>query len=93
MIRRFLVLRLERHDHSGGTDVMALLDEGAKIDAKNVKGETALHRAAYGGQYDSSRLLVARKAHLDAKDSEGNTALYLAVTIRPERHTVRASLK
>jgi hypothetical protein len=56
-----------------------LLDNGAKIDAKNNLGRTPLHIAAGYGQKAVLELLLARGADAGAKDNDGNTPLDAAL--------------
>jgi ankyrin repeat protein len=53
----------------------ALLAAGARIDARDSRGRTALHHAAAIGYTDVVKLLAERGAALTAADSEGFTPL------------------
>jgi len=59
--------------------VEALLANGADVSAKDVEGQTPLHRAAEDGHVEVVKVLLANKAEVDAKDTEGMTPLALAV--------------
>jgi ankyrin repeat protein len=56
-----------------------LLDAGADVNAKDNRGQTALHGAASKGYTDLVQLLAARGADLRAADSNGATALDAAL--------------
>ncbi len=53
-------------------------EQGNDVTAKNDRGETALHGAAYRGVNTVAEYLVKRGAKLDAKDEHGWTALAVA---------------
>lgn len=56
-----------------------LLQRGARIDATNASGLSALHAAAYGGHTDIARLLIAKGAAVnDSSNRFGVTPLHLA---------------
>lgn len=55
--------------------VVALLDAGAPIDARDDRGYTALTLAAYNGKAELVGLLITRGADACAMDPRGNTAL------------------
>lgn len=55
--------------------VRLLLDAGARIDATDGFGQTALHGAAYRGWNDVVRYLVERGADLLVADNDGHTPL------------------
>lgn len=55
--------------------VLALLDAGAPLNARDERGYTALTLAAYNGKADLVTLLIARGADACAMDPRGNTAL------------------
>ncbi len=56
-----------------------LLNHGARIDATDLRGWTALHWAANEGRLACLVRLIARGAPLDARDHVGRTAMMLAV--------------
>ena len=58
--------------------VIAALDAGADVDARNANGDTALHIAASRGLDDIVALLAERGAALDARNENGQTPLGLA---------------
>jgi len=55
---------------------------GADIDAKDVKGQTPLMKAAEDGKVEMARLLVELGADLNAHDNDGETSLMRAVNMR-----------
>ena len=74
-----------RGDRGGNVDrVRDLLDRGACVNARNHKGQTALHCAARAGFTDIVALLLDRGADADATDDDGRTPLAAA-----RRSTVR----
>jgi hypothetical protein len=54
---------------------VVLLDAGARIDAADVEGFTALHRAVWNDRLDVAELLVARGANIHARNAYGGDAL------------------
>ena len=70
-----------RGDRGGKVErVRALIDQGADVNARNFKGQTALHCAARAGFVDIVTLLLAHGAAVDAIDAKGETPL--ASTLR-----------
>lgn len=60
-----------------------LLDAGADPNAATASGDTALHKAAQGGDLKAIQLLADRGARLDAQNKAGLTPLDLAMGKRP----------
>ena len=56
----------------------SLIFKGADVHAKNVQGETPLHRAAMNGNEGGALLLIENGADVNAKDDIGRTPLYEA---------------
>ena len=56
-----------------------LISQGAKLDAQDFEGDTALHFAAAGGHLEGARLLIQKGANLNLQNQQGETPLYLAV--------------
>ena len=52
-----------------------LLGMGANVEAKDDRGETALHGAATYGHESVVRILIEKGANLEAKTNVGKTAL------------------
>jgi uncharacterized protein len=57
-----------------------LLDHGARIDAADNRGRTALMIAAEAGHLEMVDLLIARGANRSLRDASGKSALDLART-------------
>ena len=55
-----------------------LIDEGADVNAKDKNKMTALHWAAYSGNPDLAKLIIAKGADINAKDRDGSTPLHKA---------------
>ena len=86
----------ERATHRALTERTAdqarlLLDRGARIDARNSEGETALITAARRGNLALLTVLINRGARIDTADHEGNTALHEA-SFQSEASCVEALL-
>ena len=63
----------------GNTKVMlALLDKGADIEAKNTTGNTPLHSASLNGHTGTVETLLAKCANVRAMDNDGWTPLHSA---------------
>jgi len=58
--------------------VRALIEAGADVNAKDVRGATALHQAAYGNNAAVAALLIEAGADVNAKNVRGATALHQA---------------
>jgi len=59
--------------------VLALLDKGVDVNAKDGKGQTALYFAALHGHKDVAALLIANKADLNVGANDGVTPLQIAI--------------
>jgi ankyrin repeat protein len=59
--------------------VDALLDSGAKVNARTSLGKTALHLAANSGFREIALVLLAKGADVNARDNQGNTPLHDAM--------------
>lgn len=59
-----------------------LLDRGARVDARNGSGGTALHCAAGEENLDVIRLLLDRGADVNARDAAGHTPVWSAETFK-----------
>ena len=57
--------------------VVALIEAGCMIDAKNFKGDTALHTMISHGRLDCIMSLISYEANVNLKDTEGNTPLHI----------------
>ncbi|HZU29403.1 MAG TPA: ankyrin repeat domain-containing protein [Bryobacteraceae bacterium] len=60
--------------------VRLLLDHGARVDAQDKRGRTALYRATAEGKEGAMRLLLAHKADPNHKANDGSTPLLEAIT-------------
>jgi ankyrin repeat protein len=60
--------------------VELLLKSGARVDAEDSRGRTALFRAAAEGKLEATRLLLAHKADPNHKANDGSTPLLAAVS-------------
>jgi ankyrin repeat protein len=58
--------------------IRILLDSGAKVNSRDLTGETPLYRAVRRNHADCVKLLIARGAQVNAKDDGGNTPLSMA---------------
>lgn len=70
-----------RGDRGGNPDeVKTLLKKGARVDAQNYKGKTALHCASRSGFIPAMKILIEAGADVDAMDHEGNTPIFDAIS-------------
>jgi ankyrin repeat protein len=60
-----------------------LIAEGAKLDAVNEYGETALHQAIMSRSRAVAEVLIAHGADVNARSREGRTPLYFAENANP----------
>lgn len=71
---------LSRGDRGGDVErVRKLLAQGADVDARNHKGQTALHCAAKAGFVDIVDALLAAGASVNARDDQGEPPLTTAL--------------
>ena len=69
-----------RGDRGGNLDrVKSILDDGADVNVRNHKGQSALHCAAKAGFNHIVQLLIDRGADVDAQDDNGCTPLITAL--------------
>lgn len=59
--------------------VVALIEHGCAVDARNFNGKTALHVAVEYERLECAVALASHGAGVDEPDAEGNTALHMAV--------------
>ena len=78
-------IELFRASASGDTtSVMALIDRGINVNAREAEGETPLMYAATEGHIDVVKILLKRGADIDALSHNNETALARAVLrVRP----------
>jgi ankyrin repeat protein len=85
----FIVAKNIRHSKStalhdaaakkdGTADVEKLISEGAKVNARNEKGETALYASCFLGHVETVKLLIKNGANVNAKNNKGETPLHFA---------------
>ncbi|XP_078477588.1 uncharacterized protein LOC144738416 isoform X3 [Lampetra planeri] len=76
------MLQCEKEFHEAAkrndVDEMEKLLKKVKVDAKNMRDQTALHFAAGSGQEDAVKLLLERKANVDKADKYGMNPLLIA---------------
>ena len=74
----------EKNDNTSDHRSVAelLITQKANIDAVDCSGQTPLHWAIRGDNFDITTLLVERGANLDIQDTKGRTALDLALKNR-----------
>ncbi|MBA3536995.1 MAG: ankyrin repeat domain-containing protein [Tatlockia sp.] len=58
------------------TVAKALLDKGADINIKDIKGKTPLHLAIENNHLVMAKLLITQGAHINAKDNDNCTPLF-----------------
>ena len=69
-----------RGDRGGSVArVRELIEQGADVNVRNHKGQSALHCAAKAGFVDIVELLLGHGAHVDAEDGTGETPLATAL--------------
>ncbi len=61
--------------------VYTLLQRQARVDAKNVNGQTALHIACQNKQEDIARMLIDAGADANAWDIQGDAPIHLACKV------------
>jgi len=67
------------------TEVLASLRRGANVELSEFGGLTALHKAAFRGDVETCRLLLAQLAAVGQRDSSGQTPLHAAaLQLRPD---------
>ncbi len=72
--------------------ITALVNAGADIEARAVKGHTPLHWAAAGSRLEVITALVNAGADLEARDEHGLTPLHFAVRSRQAAAVTEALL-
>jgi uncharacterized protein len=76
--RRGQQTRTEEEEKRALEAVKLAVELGADVNAANVRGQTALHIAAYMGSDTIIQFLVEREARVNAKDKFGQTPLSIA---------------
>ncbi|MCJ1330704.1 hypothetical protein MMC10_007390 [Thelotrema lepadinum] len=91
LIEENRIERLAKHKSA----LMALLNGGANVNARNEKGEVALHLAADNGNTEAIRILLEHGAQSDPQDGIGNTPLFRVVNQLLEKRgdNLRADLR
>ncbi|GAM28302.1 hypothetical protein SAMD00019534_114780 [Acytostelium subglobosum LB1] len=62
-----------------------LIAKGTPVNAKTIRGETALHRAALFGSVQGVTFLVEHKADINSQNARGETPLYFGVIGRQKK--------
>jgi len=65
-------------DAGNARGILAFIQDGVSVNAKDSKGRTPLMSASESGMSRVIPILLDRKAEINAIDNEGNTALHLA---------------
>ena len=81
MVKFYTLTLLYEKPRHGYEIIKTLIKSGAKVDAKDEQGRTALTKAVSLGKVEAARTLVAAKADLDAKDTGGWTPLMYAAEL------------
>lgn len=76
---------VSENDGDGPHLCVLLLQRGAPVNTRNMRGATPLHLAASKCVPDSVRLLLRSEADVRAVDKAGNTPLHLAASTHPMR--------
>lgn len=79
----------EENDYKFGPSLLAMLiKNGAKVNARSKRGETALHIAVRCGRKLAVKALVANGANIHARDADGRSALDVAdMKVKGARHS------
>ena len=77
---RAVIAALRQAASAGQPGIVSfLINKGAPVDGRDVKGRTALHAAAARRQLQTGRLLLERGADPNAADRSGETPLHIAI--------------
>ena len=90
LLLAFPLLATELHDAVHALDAArtkALLEAGAEIDARDAKGDTAMHIAARNGRLSMIRLLLGYNPDLYIENAKGYTPLGVAI----ERNFIKST--
>jgi ankyrin repeat protein len=71
-------VRADQHIDVIKANIIALLRAGADLEARNSKGDTALHLAARLGNIEAALLLIEKGANARSKDAKGRTPAVIA---------------
>jgi ankyrin repeat protein len=74
------------------TTILALIDGGANIEARDKRARTPLLAAIEYGQDEIVRMLLSKGANTEAMDDEGRTALHFAAMFNSSETIISASI-
>jgi ankyrin repeat protein len=73
------ILHVAVQNNADTITIGKILDQSANVNARNRKGDTALHIAARTNQKDASEYIISRGADIFSSNSSGESPLYIAL--------------